>query len=110
MKPTKITELQGERLEKGRLSQDSIKKELEILELRRKNLELQKSLAQVSIQSIDSKMLNMANEISHSKRKQADLMVEHSKFIEELKKQYNVKGAFGYNPDTLEIIPNDEGS
>jgi hypothetical protein len=44
-----------------------------------------------------SKIASLTNEKSV-------LVKEHSRFIESIKSEFNIKGSFGFHPDTLEII------
>lgn len=99
-----LTELEYERLEKSRLLQEFRAKEMEILKLQERHLSDRKTVLEMSIRNLSLERLEIERE---RQKVGASLEAEkegHREILAGIRSRLDLKGEFGYNPDTLEIV------
>lgn len=99
-----LTELEVERLEKHRLLDEFRAKEIEALDLRLSQLQEKRTILELSIRNLEIERRNLLDAKTTVLKQREKDRLERVTHLEQIKARLNVKGNFGYNPDTLEIV------
>jgi hypothetical protein len=103
----KLTELEFERLEKNRAILNGIEGEVKLEKQRLSEVDLRQKILELMIANLNVERLGLSKNITGLNERKMREKSHHEEVLAKIKKRLKIKGAFGYNPDTLEVILND---
>jgi len=75
-----------------------------LLNLKMENLTLKESQSQLILKDIGHQRKDIIDDRSKLSKERADLQKKYEDFVESVRKRLKIKGNFGYNPETAEVI------
>lgn len=102
--PKKLSSLEAERLEYSRVLKELRQKETAFLAQAMERLSDRQKILELQIKNLDIERFLISKDREAVKAKTAQERKDHDALLEQIRKRLKLKGTFGYNPDTLEII------
>jgi hypothetical protein len=106
--PKKLLEVEFERMEKARVLRELRAKEVALVDLKAKFLDAQEMILKLQVKCLEIERRVCADDrdtISGRKRMDAEAAEEN---MSKIKERLSIKGRFGFDPDTLEVIEDEE--
>lgn len=100
----KLSALEFERMERARLLKELRSKEGESLKLQSELINAQKRILELQISNLELKRRDVIEHQAKVNQKIADDKKQYEDVLTGIKKRLKLKGKFGYNPDSLEVV------
>ena len=100
----KLTQEEFFALETNHLKQNLFDKELSIISKDIQNLDTEVSLMKMTIENLSFKKANLIAHQSNTIKKRQTHIDDHQCELEAIRERLGIKGRFGFNPETLEIV------
>lgn len=102
-----LTKTEALTLENFFLESEVVLRDIQINALTELTLDLKKEVKRHELRELSSEISSTKKHRKRLKGKKENLASQREEIVEKIKKRLKLSGAFGFSPETLEVIPNE---